>query len=369
MDDERRLVADAKKLYAEGRLDESEALFQRLTSSTNFAAIGLCGVGMIRLSRGDLASAAPLFEEALQHSDVNADAHYGSGVVAEKQGNFEQAVSHYHRALSLNPKHTGATKRIERLTTLRQKRRDDRVQAPSESDLEVSQRGDDNRSGNVNPTGENQSRQTRSQTDSSQASIDSQQGGITGILQFGRTPEAKLALRLVQKLTFKRRAKVAAFLTQFEWIPLILMVIIMFVTDSLHQASRIDNILFEKISDLEVIVVASYVVFRPLYLILRGIRTKFDFRDAKIIMSSGVFGRTDRLIEIMHVGEYKVRRTFLQSIFGQGSIILTIEERSKSDWVVLTGVARYAEMRTMIEDMRELTRVLRTIPEIKGVVY
>ncbi|WP_179257774.1 tetratricopeptide repeat protein [Burkholderia sp. AU6039] len=115
MGNEKELLALARKLYAEGKLKESEVVFNQLKVSNDFASEALSGLGMIRLRAGNNSAASELFEAALARKATNADAHYGLGVIAERQSTLEAALAYYQEALRLNPKHRGAADGINKL--------------------------------------------------------------------------------------------------------------------------------------------------------------------------------------------------------------------------------------------------------------
>jgi tetratricopeptide (TPR) repeat protein len=56
----------------------------------------------------DWKTAIQLLTKAALRDDFNADIHNLLGFSLRHDGNFEQAFVHYHRALSLNPRHRGA---------------------------------------------------------------------------------------------------------------------------------------------------------------------------------------------------------------------------------------------------------------------
>ncbi|WP_080401274.1 tetratricopeptide repeat protein [Burkholderia ubonensis] len=115
MGNEKELLALARKLYAEGKLKESEILFGQLEKSNDFPSEALSGLGMIRLKTGNNSAAGELFEAALARKATNADAHFGLGVIAERQSALEAALAYYQDALKLNPKHRGAADRFNKL--------------------------------------------------------------------------------------------------------------------------------------------------------------------------------------------------------------------------------------------------------------
>src|SRR5690349_18238511 len=110
-----QLLEQAKQLYTAGRLTESEALFQQVIASGSNTAMGLFGVGMVRISRGDDDTGATFFARVLQADPRNAGALYELGRIMERQQKTDLARSFFDRALAANPRHAGARARLAAL--------------------------------------------------------------------------------------------------------------------------------------------------------------------------------------------------------------------------------------------------------------
>ena len=100
-----------------GDLLESEALFRRLLRSSTLGGQALAGIGMVRVRQGDRVAAKELFQSALERGP-DADALYGLGVLAEGDGDNQQAFNYQLGAIQLNPGHTPAKVRLEALQRL-----------------------------------------------------------------------------------------------------------------------------------------------------------------------------------------------------------------------------------------------------------
>ncbi len=64
---------------------------------------------------GDYAGAIPLLQKSIAADPTNADAHNYLGFSHRKLGNVEMALTHYGKALELNPKHRGANEYLGEL--------------------------------------------------------------------------------------------------------------------------------------------------------------------------------------------------------------------------------------------------------------
>ncbi len=107
------LLEQAKALYSEGKLEESEVAFKRVIASGNGVADGFYGVGLVRGSMRDWNAAAANFEQALRHDPRHANALYQLGFVAEEKDNLQEARAYYRMALVANPQHLGAQKKLK----------------------------------------------------------------------------------------------------------------------------------------------------------------------------------------------------------------------------------------------------------------
>jgi hypothetical protein len=114
-DTSKNLLEHAKKLIDEGKVRESEVIFKQVIASGQNTSEGFYGLGYVRKNLGDLHGAATQFENALQEDPKNANALYQLGWIAEKQQSWEAASAFYGRALSIYPEHKGAIAALKRL--------------------------------------------------------------------------------------------------------------------------------------------------------------------------------------------------------------------------------------------------------------
>jgi hypothetical protein len=96
------LVAEARSMFAAGRLDEVHDLC--LVGITQFpnAAPLLAILGWVYAQRADYSQAELTFRHALCHDAASVDSHAGLAAVLASVGKFSAAVTHYERALELN---------------------------------------------------------------------------------------------------------------------------------------------------------------------------------------------------------------------------------------------------------------------------
>ena len=69
-------------------------------------------MGNIYIDREDYEKALKEFENVLQKSQNSADAHYGIGVIYEKQGNLVKARAEWRQTLKYQVNHQGALQKL-----------------------------------------------------------------------------------------------------------------------------------------------------------------------------------------------------------------------------------------------------------------
>lgn len=69
-------------------------------------------LGNIYIEKEDFVSALKEFENVLQKNENSADAHYGIGVIYEKQGNLVKARAEWRSALKIQVNHPGALQKM-----------------------------------------------------------------------------------------------------------------------------------------------------------------------------------------------------------------------------------------------------------------
>ena len=107
-------LADARALFAEGRLDDSRAAFENLLES-GVRADALYGLAVIAFRRGDNDGAQVLFEQSLGVKRSNPDALYYLARVHLAKGNRYSAIALFGEALSFEPLHDAALREISKL--------------------------------------------------------------------------------------------------------------------------------------------------------------------------------------------------------------------------------------------------------------
>lgn len=89
-------------------------LFRIVKNSESDEVIVKCELllGNIYIEKDDLDSALKEFENVLKKIENSADAHYGIGVIYEKQGNLVKARAEWRKALKIQANHPGALQKM-----------------------------------------------------------------------------------------------------------------------------------------------------------------------------------------------------------------------------------------------------------------
>lgn len=109
------LLSIAEQYYNAKELNAAEQyLFRIIKSSDNDEIIIKSEnlLGTIYLEREDYDAAMKEFENVLKKNENSADAHYGIGVIYEKQGNIVKARAEWRTALKCQINHPGALQKI-----------------------------------------------------------------------------------------------------------------------------------------------------------------------------------------------------------------------------------------------------------------
>lgn len=109
------LLAIAEQYYKAEELNAAEQYLFRIIKNSDNEDIVLKSqnlLGTIYIDKEDYDSALEEFENVLKKNENSADAHYGIGVIYEKQGNIVKARSEWRRALKIQVNHPGALQKM-----------------------------------------------------------------------------------------------------------------------------------------------------------------------------------------------------------------------------------------------------------------
>ena len=112
------LLAIAEQYYKIGNMANAKAYLFRvrdLTKNEDLILRTSFLLGEIFVEDNDLEAAEKEFRSILQKNENSADAHYGLGVLYEKQGDNAKARAQWRRVLRIQPNHEGALKKMSDL--------------------------------------------------------------------------------------------------------------------------------------------------------------------------------------------------------------------------------------------------------------
>ncbi len=109
------LLAIAEQYYKASELSAAEQYLFRIIKNSDNEDIVIKSenlLGSIYIDREEYEAAMQEFENVLKKNENSADAHYGIGVIYEKQGNIVKARSEWRKALKIQVNHPGALQKI-----------------------------------------------------------------------------------------------------------------------------------------------------------------------------------------------------------------------------------------------------------------
>ncbi len=109
------LLSIAEQYYKAKELNASEQYLFRIIKNSDNEDIVLKSenlLGNIYIDKEDYDAALEEFENVLKKNENSADAHYGIGVIYEKQGNIVKARAEWRKALKIQVNHPGALQKM-----------------------------------------------------------------------------------------------------------------------------------------------------------------------------------------------------------------------------------------------------------------
>jgi tetratricopeptide (TPR) repeat protein len=97
------LATEATAAKDAGEYETALALFRQILAGNPTSTIAYVGIGEVYLAQQDYRSAEPIFARAARLSPRNFDAQYGHGLALQMLDRLVDAVTAYHRALTIRP--------------------------------------------------------------------------------------------------------------------------------------------------------------------------------------------------------------------------------------------------------------------------
>lgn len=109
------LLSIAEQYYKAQEYNASEQYLFRIINSSQNDELKLKSkllLANIYIDKADYDNAMKEFDDILENYENSADAHYGIGLIYEKQNNIVKARAEWRKALKLQPNHPGALKKL-----------------------------------------------------------------------------------------------------------------------------------------------------------------------------------------------------------------------------------------------------------------
>ena len=109
------LLAIAEQYYKAKELNAAEQYLFRIVKNSDNEDIIIKSenlLGSIYIDKEDYEAAQAEFDNVLKKNENSVDAHYGIGVIYEKQGNIVKARSEWRKALKIQVNHPGALQKM-----------------------------------------------------------------------------------------------------------------------------------------------------------------------------------------------------------------------------------------------------------------
>lgn len=338
-DPAQQVLAEASKLYAQRRYEESAKLFAQLTTSRLFVDQGHYGLGIIALVQGDRAGAAAHFGNAVAANPAFANASFYLGEIAEQSGNSATALAHYRQALTGNRSHAGATRAVARLSGA--------APQPPVAALPTMSVAAPTMSVPPPPVGE-----------PLQAFPDG--ADRLGVYEYLRSDTTLLSRQTVaglEAIELRRRSSVMSWLGGF-----ILRAVLWFgliVAVAIFRLSTNVDVNEDVLWILAAAMLASYL--------LRGATTEYRISGGRLTITRGILWRRTRQVELWRVQDIERRQGLVDRLTGHGELKFRAVS-VPGGMVTVRGLARGKRLRQLHQQLLDLVFLLRTNPVVKGII-
>lgn len=309
-------VKQAVALLKERRWTEAQVAHQKLVDWGINKAAGYYGLGVVAMMNGKTADAHRAFLNCVEHDPRNAHANFNLGIISEKDGEIDVARSWFLRAVKICPTYTDALEKLRSLASTSSESTDGR------------------------PEGRRATGRANGEQAMQQQSHDPR--GFYAILKLdaaSRSPSSVVsqnALALIDRLNGEFRPQSSAF-----------------------RSKRIRNIIL-------------FPLWPLLSWLLRAkIRnTTYKFDQGRLQIDSCIFWRFRRTFELYRLTDMALYQTWLNRKTKDGTMLLVFHSPGLHlpAIVQLKGLEKIEIMERMLNDLRQLTVILRMHPLLKGII-
>ncbi len=319
-------VARARKLFDDGDLDGSLAVYRALIEARAELGPACQGAGYISFLRKDYGEADRMLAASLEVQPSNPNALYLRGLVASATGNAEAARFYFVQVLAIDPGHARAREALEREDRSRQSRQD------AAASVAAAER----------------------------APVKDQRGGLQyGVYEYLRQDGSAIsrqAIELIDALEIEVRPRFPAYM---------------------GRALRG----FIRPVFVVLLSVASAGIF-PLIGYIRVKCTRIRIAQGRLQIEKGVFSKHLKNIDLWRVRNIDLERTFVNRMTGDGTLILTLtadpvagrkrrrgrKQAAGVQFAYVTGLAKGSRLEATFQQLLGLTFLLRGNPVVKGII-
>lgn len=341
-------LAQAKKLFNDGDLVASLAMYRRVIAAHTDLGPAYQGAGYICFLRKDFGEAEQLLAASLQANPSNPNAWYLRGQVAAATGDTEAERTAYSQALAIDPNHARAQDALRRIDRERQ----------------------------VKPPAPAQDTASRSDATPREALA----RGDLGVYEYLRQDNSVLsnkAVSLIDKLQVSRYPRLTAFFGRrshqklHKGVKLLIVLIILFwvaaAATHISSVAAHDGPDIYPVSVSKTILVSAILIGVPfLVYLIREATTKYTIARGRLTLDKMLFTRDTRTTELWRVKLIETHQSIPNRLTGDGTLIFTLNDDKTK--ILVTGLASYSELEKMRVQMMDLIFALRANPMIKGIV-
>jgi Tfp pilus assembly protein PilF/membrane protein YdbS with pleckstrin-like domain len=315
----------AVKLYGEGKLAESEKIFVDLLSVASYESIANYGVGLIRLREGDLDNAQRHLLASVQIDPQNANSYFYLGELCAMRNKTDESQAYYQKCLSLDHNHLEALAKFSL------------SHAASRDRIEATRPG-----------------------------VSTNEFGFAALLAEDKSPTAKRAIELIEVIDREITPRLTAIVLRLIGLFLLGVVTGTLLSVGLETAMPAMNLVF---SPTDLVIILLWAAVLAIIPVLQVRNTRIQISRGRVKITSGILSRKITNIELYRVIDIELRRSLVNRMTGDGYVVFTLPGHPNVRRLTLKGVAPYADLEKLFENLRDLILILRSGMWGKGVIY
>ena len=332
----------AKFLYEQGNMEGSAKILRELVIDSEADSMAYYLLGLIELKQNNYGLARSYFDITIKKEPSNENAYYYVGVIFEKLGNYKEADLYFKKTLQLKPSHRAALMKEQNAP----------LQIQTEALSEV--------------------------IDSpNKGTIDSPNSEFFQQLIEDTTPVAKKVVALIKELeytvtpslTSQGISIISKILRQTisSVIAIGFLSFLVLMAYNLYKGISTFNTSNETIGlfippffsiSNALLLIFIVTIIRTVLNIWEAFNKKYELAKGKVTITTGGLTRKVKIIELYRIVEVEMSQDFIQQLTKDGSLILKYT----------MGFANEEITQHLVEKLRELVALIRSVTWIKGIV-